>query len=352
MPLSFQPACLPVAHSSLPHTSPSQALAVLLKATPAVLAWPQLPRRSFREQSDVQSAIGFPGLSIDATTRQVMVDQASVGRELDRLALAYLQDDVAHSGLTADDAAGLIELLRVVGPGFKGRALKGQLIGPISLALQLTDEQRRPMVYTPMFLEGLAQHLALRAGWQTTKLADYARDIIICLDEPFLDALNSPFCPLDWQQGQELLERVFAAISGCRGLITNGAVNWSLLLPETSVELVILDAYYHASALLEASAVLPGFLERSGVLAWGLIPADEHALSLETPEMLIVRFERLLTTLGAVGVDRDKVVAASLITTSGSLGHLSVANAEKALLLCAEVSQRLRTAYGLNEGGD
>jgi hypothetical protein len=49
--------------------------------------------------------------------------------------------------------------------------------------------------------------------------------------------------------------------------------------------------------------------------------------------------------LGWVSVDR--LLRQSVVSTSGSLGHLGVAAAERALQLVAEVSQLVRTKYEL-----
>src|SRR5690349_9302290 len=139
MPLPFEPACLPLLLGSLPHRSATQALDLSRRYAGALLAWPQLPERSFREQSFVQSAIGFPGLVCDAAQAHMYVDRAAAERELDRLALAYLEDDGDYAALAADDVAGLDELLRQC-ESLRGTwALKGQLLGPISLAAHLTD---------------------------------------------------------------------------------------------------------------------------------------------------------------------------------------------------------------------
>ena len=59
MALPFEPACLPLLLGGLPHRSPAQALEISRRYAGALLAWPQLPQRSFREQSFVQSMLGF-----------------------------------------------------------------------------------------------------------------------------------------------------------------------------------------------------------------------------------------------------------------------------------------------------
>src|SRR5205823_8095999 len=111
MPLPFEPACLPLLLGSLPHRSAAQALEVSRRYADPLLAWPQLPQRSFLEQSFVQSALGFPGLVVDVAQTRLHVDRGAAERELDRLALAYLENNVDYAALRPGDAAGFDELL-------------------------------------------------------------------------------------------------------------------------------------------------------------------------------------------------------------------------------------------------
>lgn len=112
MPLPFQPACLPLSLGALPHRSAVQALDLSRRYTGTLLAWPQLPQRSFREQCLVQSIIGFPGLVVDAAALRVYVDRNEAERQIDSLLLAYLEHTIGYAALSADDAAGLAELTR------------------------------------------------------------------------------------------------------------------------------------------------------------------------------------------------------------------------------------------------
>ncbi|NJN66083.1 MAG: hypothetical protein HC884_04890 [Chloroflexaceae bacterium] len=361
MPRSFHPACLPVAPGGMPHANPSLALGLVMATVPAIpsfLTWPQLPRRSFREQRFVQSAAGFPGLVIDSTSRRVYVDRAIAERDLDRLSLAYLTHDISAGALTEEYAAGLKEALQVPRSRFEGVVVRSMLVGPISLGLKLADEQERPLVYDPMLLEALTHHLSLRASWLSAQFNDQADTTIICLDEPFLDAIHSPFLPLDWDRSIDMLELVFAGVRGGRGLSVGAIgprqkeqpppIHWEQLM-ETSMECFACDVYYRQDILLDAAPVLPAFLNRRGFVIWGLIPAQEEALALETAETLVERFQDLVHELGAVGVPQDLLVPASAISTSGGLEHLSVALAERAMQLCVEVSRLLRLAYGFKD---
>ena len=346
MPLPFEPACLPLLLGSLPHRSAAQALEVSRRYAGTLLAWPHLPARSFREQSFVQSAAGFPGLVCDAAQARMYVDRAAAERDLDRLALAYLEDDIDYAELPPADVAGLDELLRQR-ENLRGvRALKGQLIGPISLAAQLTDDRQRPLIYDDMYLHALSHHLRLRAAWQETRLSELCSVTIICLDEPFLDAVGLPFLPLDWQPARELIDEVLGGIRGCKGIFACGAVDWSQVL-QTSVELIIADVYEHGQSLVAAAEALAGFLERGGVVGLGLIPTDEDALQRVSAEGLLGRFAALLGDLERAGVATDRLVRRAVVSPNDALSRLNVATAEQALQLVAEVSRMLRAKYEL-----
>jgi hypothetical protein len=309
-----------------------------------LLAWPQLPRRGFREQGVVQSALGFPGLVIDAPQARVYVDRARAERALDRLGLDYLENECAGHGLADDDAAGLAEILRQ-GEAPRGTlALKGQLLGPISLAALLTDEQERPLIYDQPLFEALTQHLGLRAAWQEARLGELSGTTIVCLDEPFLETVGLPFVPIDWESARERIDQTLGGIQGCRAIYCGGAVNWTQVL-QTSVDLIIADVYDHSAALIAAAPALRDFLDRGGVAGLGIVPADEEALGQASAECLVGRIVALTGDLERAGIPAEQLLHQALITPADTLISLSTSDAERALQLVDEVSKLLRERY-------
>jgi hypothetical protein len=330
----------------MPHRSASQAVAAARRYAGAVVAWPQLPQRSAREQSIAQAAFGFPGLMVDDARGLIYVDRAAAERDLDRLDLAYLQHDLTRAALAEEDAAGLAELVRQRDSVRGLLAVKGQLLGPVSLAAQLTDERQRPLIYDEMFFEALAHHLYLRAAWQCAQLASICPTTIVCVDEPFLDIVGLPFLPVDWEVARAQIEEVLAGIDGCRAIYAGGAADWNRVL-ELSADLAVADVYRHAAALASAGGALAEFLERDGMLGLGLVPADEEALASATAETLLGRVEALAASLAPYGVEVGRLLRRAFISTSGALGALSVEAAERALQLLSETVRLLRERYAL-----
>ncbi len=347
MSLAFAPTCLPLLRGGLPHANAHDALALVAATTPAIPAWPALYGRSFRERPLAQAAAGFPGVTIDPAYERISVDHAAAEIGLDRLGLSYLRAEPGVGALPADYAAGLGELLRLVGHGHQARALKAEALGPVSLALQLTDEDDRPLAYDQPLRESLLHHLALRVAWHYEQLSTYVSHAIICLDEPFLDALHLPLCPLDYDEGMEMLARLLADMPGCRGLAVRGAVDWEHLL-DLPVDLVLFDAYEHGAELIEAAQTVAKFLDRGGILGWGVVPTDPDLLAQETPDLLAHRVEQAVDNLAqAGGLERQRILDAALITSTQSLATLSIDGAEHALQLSAATSHLLRERHGL-----
>lgn len=347
MCLPFEPACLPLLLGGLPYRSAAQALEASRRYADALLAWPQLPQRSFREQSFVQSMIGFPGVSIDAEHARIYVERDASERDLDELTLAYLENDFDYAALAADDAAGLDELLRQ-GGSLKGPvALKGQLMGPISLAAQITDDRQRPLIYDDLRFDALAQHLRLRAAWLEAQLRERIGTTIICLDEPFLETVGLPFLPLDWPAARDKIDSVLEGVAGCKALFAGGAVDWTQAL-QTSVDLIIADAYAHSQALLAAAPALSAFLDRGGCVGFGLVPADEESLDATSAERLLQRAVTLFDALDRAGVPAERLARRAIVSTTDTLSRLSVPAAERALQMLADLSRLLRAQYQLD----
>lgn len=347
MAFTFHPACRPMLLGSLPYRSASQAIAQIRKTTNELLAWPQLPQRSFREGNLSQAALGLPGLVIEATQGLVFVDPVRALTELDRLDLAYLRHDISYAALAPDDISGLSEIQRQPESVRDAYALKGQMMGPISLAAQLTDNQARPLIYETLFFEAIIHHLHLRAAWHVSQLVELNGATIMCLDEPFLEAMSHSFLPISWEQAQAAIEEVFSAIGGYRALYAGGQIDWARIL-HWSIDMIIADTHNYHDAFVSAGTHLIDFLERGGTIGLGMIPTDVELLQHATPEQLAHRVELLLESFVSYGINKHTFLNHSILTTQDSLGFLNEEMAEHAMQLLGNTSRLIRQQYHLN----
>jgi methionine synthase II (cobalamin-independent) len=340
--MSLIPHGLATAVGSLPHADPEQACRLALAAFAEAPAWPQLPRRSLHESFYVQFAEGLPGFRLDG--EHYHVDRAAGREALAEFYERSLAGRAEDYAISPQYAAGLAAFLRAVPAAPRPALIKGQISGPISLGLQLRDEDGRPLLYDEEFADVLARHLQLKARWQEQQLQALGAETLVVVDEPFLASYGSAYIPMAREQVLAGLETVFAGLSGHRGVHCCGNTDWALLL-NTSAEVISFDAYNYAEALGLYAEDLRAFLRRGGVIAWGIVPNDTAALAAETADSLLARLLASFDALVARGLSRDDLLAACLITPACGLGTLPEPAAERACWLARDVSEALRARF-------
>ncbi len=328
---------------SLPHTDAAAACSLIERYLLEVPAWPQLPRRSFREAIYAQFSAGFPGLVLDAD--HVFVDrQRDLSADLEQLYRRYLAADASALPTPPEYAAGLAHFLAHPHPG--ALAVKGQVIGPVSWGLTLTDQGRRAILYDDVLADALARHLRLQAAWQEQALRALSPQTILFIDEPYLAALGSAYVSVPRDQVLSLLDEVAGGLTGWRGVHCCGNTDWPLLLG-ASIDILNFDAYNYAQSLSLYPTEVRAFLQRGGRLAWGIVPvASDEAVLDVSPEALQARLVATFRVLASKGVPFDWLVASAMLTPACGMGTLSEAGATRALELLVAVARQMRLEYG------
>jgi hypothetical protein len=329
-----------LAAGSLPHTDPAAACQLALEVLD-IPTWPQLPRRSFLENMYVQFSERFPGVVIN--NERIYVDrEQDLDPALEQLYVAYLMDDLDHAAVSVEYAAGLHHFLNLdLG---QPAILKGQITGPVSWGLMVTDENRRPILYDDVLAEAIGTHLRLKASWVEQELRKLSSQTIMFVDEPYMTSFGSAFVSLSRDQVVTLMEEVFAGIEGLKGVHCCGNTDWSLLL-STTVDILNLDAYEYAEALALYPDQVGAFLERGGIIAWGVIPASDQVYE-ETIDSLLERFHVALHLLAGKGLHQDDLLSSALIMPSCGCGSLAVETAERVFKMTGELAQALQERYG------
>jgi len=339
---SFEPACLPTALGSLPFVDPAEACRLMTQSFPAIPAWPQLPKRTYLENMYVQFGEGLPGSVVG--DERIYVNSYQIDASLEALYTAYLAENIDIGAISPTFAAGLACFLGMKEEVVDCTAVKGQITGPISLGLQVTDQARRPILYDDVLADALVKHLQLKARWQERELRKLCPQTIIFLDEPYLSSIGSAYVALREEQVMACLAEVLEGISGLKGLHCCGNTDWGLLL-NLPIDIVSFDAYNYAIPLSLYSDSLKPFLHRGGIIAWGIVPNTAEALARESTASLV---DRLLAAMGLLvdkGISLDEIVERSLITPSCGLGTLSVEIATAVCAQTAAVSQHIQTRY-------
>jgi methionine synthase II (cobalamin-independent) len=342
MPSRVEFNCLATAIGSMPHTDPEEACSLVAKYLPAIPHWPQLPQRSKLENMYVQFSEGLPGAVLDGD--KIHVERsAEFDSQLERLYYASAENKPDGYGISAGYAAGLHAFL-----AFKQQrptGVKGQITGPISMGLCITDQENRGILYDDLLAEALAKFLRLKVMWQERALSQISRNTIIFVDEPYLTSLGTAFVAISNQQVITLLEEVFSGIQGLKGVHCCGSTDWSLLL-KTSTDILHFDTYNYADSLSCYPAEVKAFLDRGSGIAWGIVPDDEDALAKESLSSLYDRLGEAMAPFTREGIPFKQLFSQGLLTPSCGLVSLSREAATRALELLAELSRKLRGKYG------
>jgi methionine synthase II (cobalamin-independent) len=332
--------CLPTGIGSMPHTNPDEACSLIMRHLPDIPFWPQLPRRSSKENMVVQFSEGFPGAVMEGGKIHIE-PSASFESEVEQIYIDCERDGAHAYGVSKEYAAGLHAFLSKAAGN---RTVKGQVTGPITWGLAVTRQDGLGILYDDTLAETEAKFLRLKASWQEKVLREISPTTIIFVDEPYLVSLGSVFTPIPEEKVPVLLEQVFKGIKGIKGLHCCGNTNWSLLL-DTSLDILSFDAYNYASSLSTHSDKVKAFLKRGGSIAWGTVPNDEEVLAKESLPSLRDRLEEAMALFTRDGVKFKQIVAQGLITPSCGLNALSLEAANRALELTAQLSADLRSRY-------
>ncbi|MCX7859904.1 hypothetical protein [Chloroflexus sp.] len=347
---AFQPACRPLLRGGLPHANPATVAQLICQYLPQTPAWPLPPPRALADTPFALAAQGLPGMQIDVERDRLAVEHEILERDAARVGLAYLRSETQFAALTGPAVTVLEELLRRLNAEERKPLLfKYETIGPVSLSLALTDDHDRPLAYEPEWCEILLYLCSLRVAWQHEQVQGYATRRLAMIDEPFLDALSTPLCPLTWDDGIDLLNRLFANLPGRRGLFLSGVVQWAEIL-RLPVDVIGCHLAEHLQPMLAVAAPLAEFLADGGCVAWGVIPVETRLLanaqSAGLRDLVLQAIQQVAET---TGVEAAVVQRQSFLSFTGSLAYLSPAQAEQALQLCAETAQLVQQAVGLRD---
>ncbi len=340
---ALHPQCITIAIGSLPYSDPEEAVEAMLKYTPVCPGWPQLPKVDFREGMYIQYAEGMPAAVVDEVEKRIWFDSEKAPEEMAFFYENYLAGNVEYCAISPEYARGLdlmIKRLPVSGASY----IKGQVTGPISFGLSVTDAARKPVLYNEDLYEAVVKTLALKGQWQVERFREAAPEQkpVIFYDEPYLTQVGSAMVSLPREQVVANLNECYEAIDGYTGTHVCGGTDWGLLA-STSVDILHFDAFEHTPQLLVYEKELSAFMERGGVLAWGIAPTGDEAFEQNARE-LAQQVMSAAEKVAGFGADlaAEDVLNKSFISQSCGLGSRDENTAERCLSLAAEISDVLR----------
>lgn len=328
---------------SVPFTDPEKACDLILDNFDTVPFWPQLPRRSFLENMYVQYSQGLPGIAVDCDKKTIHIDSTRVASEIEETYGRYVDGDSDFFRISEDYAPGLYAFLDRVkkSPPDRAKFIKGQITGPVSYGLFLTDENKKSVIYDKDLFEVLSKVLVMKARWQISKLRKVFSSIIVFIDEPYLTSIGSSFVNIDPGLAAAKLDELASAIKKDGALAAVhccGNTDWSALL-KRDIDILSFDSYNFIKEFSLYSSDIKNFLKKGGTIAFGAVPSSEE-IDGQTRKTLAERFESALGILKDKGMEQENISA--MITPACGVGSLDENRAERVLEATRALSERLR----------
>lgn len=345
--------CRPLLIGSFPEMDVEDAVSLVLKYVPDIPNWVQMPGLA-AEGMLTQFAPGFPGLTASQT--QLFID--STAAEFDDQVLSFYEDymaavespdanRVSRFELTSREAGGFFALLkRLKATGVAPMAVKGQITGPFTFCTAMKDGNGRAIFYDDLMRDVAVKLIAMKAAWQVRQLGSVGVPVILFIDEPSLAGFgSSEYISISREDVQSILFEVVAAIhnaGGIAGIHVCANTDWSVVTA-SGAAIINFDAYAFFDRFVLYKKSIVELFNSGRWLAWGVVPTL-HASDIEkaTVASLVERFYAGVEALSALGIDKRKILAQSILTPSCGIGTLSLDFSRKVLKLLKSVSEIIR----------
>ncbi len=352
----FHPSCLPLLVGSLPMENHSEATHLMLKHTPEIPLWVQLPRH-LEEGMVFQFSPGMPGRTLKEN-KDVYINTAA--DNFDQEVLAFYEDYFAihqdldlmensRFALTPETARGFSVFMETIsGLQQPPLAVKGQVTGPITMGIGIKNQADRLLFYDDQMRDIVTKQVAMKALWQVLQLSRLGCDHppIVFLDEPGVVGFgSSTYISITREQIIESLGACIDAIhlgGGLAGIHICANGDWSLAL-ESGTDIINFDAFSYFDRLVLYRDALKAFILKGGILAWGIVPTSSpEYVDDASVDSLYAMWLQQLNQLEAMGLERDLILQQTLVTPSCGTGSLSLPHAVKVLELTRDLSLKIR----------
>ena len=343
--MNFEANCRATGIGSFPHTDVDKAWKLVVENFTEIPFWPQLPQKSLYEDMMIQFSEKIPGAVI--RDGKLYVDKSGKFMNyVEKFYEDYLSGDLNKFSISRTYSEGLYKLLESKEELTNAYAIKGQVTGPFSLGMSITDQAKRSILYDNILRDVLIKDVAMMSKWQEEKLKEVSTRVIIFIDEPYLSAFGSAIFNIGREEVINGLDEIYSGLSVLKGTHCCGNTDWSLLL-STSVDIISFDAYQYAVNLALYAEQVKSFIKRGGIIAWGIVPTFEDKIDNEAIQSLMSRLEEGMQLLVSKGLVLEELLHRALITPSCGFGLQTVKRAEKIVKLTNELSKALRKKYKL-----
>lgn len=324
----------------LPHRDMEKALDVAFRVD--VPFWPQLPHIHYHEDMYAQFSEHFPGMRVDLENKRVTFDKGRFYEEypafFDRMedeetyAISPEFSRVFHAFLSRDLS--------------KYPAIRGQVIGPVSFGLKIIDQDDKPIIYDTEVRDTLFDFIARKVNHQNRVLARKNPKVFMFMDEPGLEFIFTSMSGYTDIMAKRDMKTVLSAVDGQKGIHLCGNPDWDFLL-NLEMDILSFSAFHSGDIFVKYLESVRGFLDRGGIISWGIVPVGFDDFKSETVQKAVDRLEMLWDALEKKGISREVLVPQGMLmpATCSLINPDGDATVDRSYDALIQVADRLKSRY-------
>jgi hypothetical protein len=291
----------------MPHRDVTRALDLAMGLD--VPFWPQLPHVSFFEDMYAQTSQHFPGVIVDTAEKRIRFETAAFEAGLDE----YMEKMDGPDYLSLGKDYSVVYHRFLEGDFGKYPSIRGQITGPVSFGFKIEDENLKPIIYNDTVRDILFDFIQRKVNIQYRQLAEKNPNAFVWVDEPGLAQVFSALTGYNDQQAKKDFASFFDGVEGPKGLHLCAAVDLRYLL-ELDADILSFDAFQMEAMPSEYGRAVAAFIEKGGIIAWGIVPTDSTSLGQQTAvslDALVTGYWKVVTA--ATGMPLERIAESSML---------------------------------------
>jgi methionine synthase II (cobalamin-independent) len=334
--------CKATGIGSVPHLDIDHICDLIIHNFPDIPYWPQAVKTDPKEGMMVQFMENLPCLRFDEKLFKVMYDDSDRENELNKFYENIKLKNYDFFKVNRKFANGFYALLEKT-KDTDIKIIKGHVTGPVTFLFPVLDNNGKSLLYDKKLRDAILKGLAMKGVWQAKEIEKNGKFPVIFFDEPGMAVYGTDYLKLGREDLLDvfklLLKTIRDNVNVLIGIHCCGNTDWGLLL-ETDIDIISFDAYSYFNHFLLYHENIKKFLNRGGIIAWGIVPTIEFTeeTDLKTIEDI---FYYIINKLEENGIKKSIIIENSIFTPACGTGSLPAGIAEKILKLTHDSAIKL-----------
>ena len=239
---------------------------------------------------------GIPCLVIDHEKKRfLMAPPEEREEELLEFYDRYEREDLNYFATTPETAPffyAMFDKLKKARPaGLKWVVF--QTAGPLILGDMIKQMDGNPVIYHETLRDVMIKGLNIKARWLEKKIKEEIPGVEVIADLPETTLVNFTSAGGTGSR-DEIIEAIDGSFYGLKCVTwvhCCANIDWSLLT-DSVVDVINFDAYQHTDRVVLYAKEFKTFLERGGMIGWGIVPVTEDLIVQETVQSLVEKLEK------------------------------------------------------------